>query len=71
MISNPISIIRFNWIEINLNGDSKFIRKAIFLKFIVWDYFIMSREFMDHKITMKEYWGIAGIATTMPRILPR
>jgi hypothetical protein len=66
MVSKPISIINCNWLEINLNADSKFMRVAVFLKFFVWDLVIRRCE-----ITTKECWVIAGINTVMPRIPPR
>ena len=66
MINNPISIIRWNWIEVNLNADSRFMRIVVFLKLSVWDLVIRRCE-----ITTKECWVIAGINTTMPKIPPR
>jgi hypothetical protein len=66
MIDRPISIIQCDWLEVNLNADSKFMRIVVFLKLFVWDLVIRRCE-----ITTKECWVVAGINTIMPRIEPR
>jgi len=67
MIDKPFSIIRCNWLKINLNANSKFLRVIVFLKLMVWDLIIVNRC----ELTLRACWVIAGINTIMPKIPPR